>query len=93
MSEGLARMISMCLRYGIDISEIVKQLRSVRCPSAISKNVGCNSCPDLMGSILAEMVQAKSIETTETKCPECGTKLETMEGCIKCAVCAWSRCG
>ena len=93
MSEGLARMVSLSLRYGIDIAEIVKQLRTVRCPNAISKNVGCNSCPDLMGRILSELVHKKEEESKEAKCPDCGAKLETLEGCIKCQSCGFSRCG
>lgn len=94
MSEGLARMVSMALRYGIDISEIVKQLRSVKCANAISKNVGCLSCPDLMGRVLVDLTQKKEKEEDiGNKCPDCKSELATMEGCIKCQQCGFSRCG
>lgn len=93
MSEGLARMISLALRYGIDITEIVKQLRSVKCANAISKNVGCLSCPDLMGRVLVDLTHKVKEEKEDTKCPECGQILATLEGCIKCPVCGFSRCG
>ena len=93
MSEGLARMVSMALRYGIDMSEIVRQLRSVKCANAIAKNVGCLSCPDLMGRVLVDLTTKKEEENKEVRCPECGAQLATLEGCIKCQVCGYSKCG
>lgn len=93
MAEGLARMTSLALRYGIDISEIVRQLRSVKCANAIAKGVGCLSCPDLMGRVLSEMTSKQKEDAADTKCPECGNKLATLEGCVKCGSCGWSKCG
>jgi ribonucleoside-diphosphate reductase alpha chain len=92
MSDGLARMVSLALRYGIDIPEIVKQLRSVKCSNAISKNIGCLSCPDLIGRTLADQTAKKASEMKGPKCPECGTELATLEGCVKCSSCGWSKC-
>ena len=93
MAEGLARMTSLALRYGIDIAEITKQLRSVKCSNAISKSVGCLSCPDLMGRVLMDLIAKKEVELKETKCPDCGSSLTTLEGCIRCGSCGWSKCG
>jgi len=93
MSDGLARMVSLALRYGIDIPEIVKQLRSVKCSNAISKNIGCLSCPDLIGRTLADQTAKKATEMKGPKCPECGTELATLEGCIKCNNCGYTKCG
>lgn len=92
MAEGLARMTSLALRYGIDINEIIKQLRSVKCSNAISKNVGCLSCPDLMGRVLGELINKQEADRLDVKCPECDSELETSEGCIRCKTCGWSRC-
>lgn len=92
MAEGLARMTSMALRHGIDIPEIVKQLRSVKCANAISKNVGCLSCPDLMGRVLSDLTSRQKEDMSDTKCPDCGSKLATLEGCVKCVNCGWSKC-
>jgi ribonucleoside-diphosphate reductase alpha chain len=93
MAEGLARMTSLALRYGIDTTEIIKQLRSVKCSNAISKNVGCLSCPDLMGRVLADLTHKQSADNTNIKCPDCNTILETSEGCVKCKNCGYSKCG
>jgi ribonucleoside-diphosphate reductase alpha chain len=92
MAEGLARMTSLALRYGINITEIVKQLRSVKCSNAVSKNIGCLSCPDLMGRVLSDLLHQKESEVHEPKCPDCNGKLETLEGCRKCPNCGWSKC-
>ena len=57
-SEATSRLISLALRSNIDISEVVEQLRGIRCLSCISKKNGKGvngdaikvlSCPDAIG--------------------------------------------
>lgn len=59
-SEGLARMISLSLRYGIPIESVAKQLCGIRCMSTIRKD-GCDvlSCPDAIGRALKESCGVK----------------------------------
>jgi ribonucleoside-diphosphate reductase alpha chain len=92
MSEGLARMCSLALRNGISIDEIIRQLKSVKCSNAIGKNIGCNSCPDLMGKTLQNLMGKKEELKKITSCPDCGGTLETAEGCIHCSSCGFSKC-
>ena len=85
-AEGLARMTSLALRYGIDIKDIIKQLKSARC------SVGCVSCPDIMGQVLSDILKKREDEKKENECPECKSQLETSEGCLICKSCGWGKC-
>lgn len=99
-SEGLARMISLALRYNVPADVIIKQLRGIRCMSTIRKE-GCAvlSCPDAISRVLehsmgdpkAELSKA-TIPGTSKVCPECGQPLETSEGCVICHSCGYSKC-
>lgn len=52
-SEATARLISLALRSGIPVEEIVEQLVGIRCFSSIGKEeVECLSCPDGIGKVL-----------------------------------------
>ncbi len=54
-SEAISRLISLCLRCGIDKEAILKQVKGIRCPSPLWVNGGMIlSCPDAI---------AKAIET------------------------------
>lgn len=106
-SEGLARMISLCMRYNIPIEAIIKQLKGIRCMSTLRKK-GCSvlSCPDAIGRTLTlnrkkeetgaatEEFLSVNLSTTGTlQCPECGQALEVAEGCVICHSCGYSKCG
>ncbi len=56
-SEATARLISMALRAGIDVQEIIDQLKGIRCMSTIrrasvDKNLKVLSCPDAIGKAI-----------------------------------------
>ena len=54
-SEATTRLVSIALRAGVDINEIIKQLRGIRCPSCQRNgNVKVLSCPDAIGRMLQE---------------------------------------
>lgn len=54
-SEATARLVSIALRAGVDIDEIVRQLRGIRCPSCQrNPNVKVLSCPDAIGRMIEE---------------------------------------
>ncbi len=61
-SEATARLASIALRSGINIDEILHQLRGIRCPSTIrQKGMECTSCPDAI---------ARAIKKVETHLEE-----------------------
>lgn len=62
-SEATARMISIALRSGVSISEIIDQLKGIRCAACIRKNgVEALSCPDAIARTL-ECVEIKNGNT------------------------------
>lgn len=68
LNEGIGRMVSLALRYGIPKEEIVKQLRRVRCMSCVrakerdGSEVNVKSCPDAIGMALEETETGESPE-------------------------------
>ena len=56
-SEATARLVSMALRAGIDVQEIIGQLKGIRCMSTIRKSslvkdLKVLSCPDAIGKAI-----------------------------------------
>ncbi len=105
---GLSRMMSLALRSGCDLDDIVGQLRSCgACPSYAVRRAtkGDTSegacCPMAVANALIEMHGEMEGYRTDTvpkrdginPCPECGAELEFKGGCNVCASCGWSRCG
>lgn len=55
-SEATARLASIALRSGIEVPEIVDQLRGIRCPSTIrQKGLKCTSCPDAIARVIKRL--------------------------------------
>lgn len=101
-SEGLARMISLALRSGTDINEIIDQLKDVQCKAClVGDDVSVKSCPDAIAGAIAEILDnndkvgrigvQKAVDGANL-CPECGTELDNGEGCLTCRGCGWSKC-
>ncbi|NLM45046.1 MAG: vitamin B12-dependent ribonucleotide reductase [Clostridiales bacterium] len=82
-SEATSRLISIALRAGVDIKEIIEQLRGIRCHSTLrQKGLKVLSCPDAIGRTLEKVlnlqVEVKDVETIE----ELTTAIE--EGSLGC---------
>ena len=62
-SEATARLVSIALRSGVSIEEILEQLRGIRCPSTIRHTgMKCTSCPDGLARVIkktADMIAAQ----------------------------------
>jgi ribonucleoside-diphosphate reductase alpha chain len=122
-SEAISRLISLALRSGVHLDEIVAQLKGIRCPSPIWQNGRLIlSCSDAIATALSQYLEGKLPDAPEIPifakdadsvelvrilsqrreknrsemagvCPDCGGMLETVEGCLVCRACGFSRCG
>ncbi|HWR61022.1 MAG TPA: ribonucleotide reductase N-terminal alpha domain-containing protein [Clostridia bacterium] len=88
-SEATSRLISIALRAGVDINEIIGQLRGIRCHSTLrQKGLKVLSCPDAIGRALEKYmnysVEHKDIKTMD----ELAVEIEERSGCIgNCSLC------
>ena len=99
-TEAIARLISLALRCGVSVDEIVTQLEGIG--GARSVGYGPNrimSVPDAIGQALRNLAQSEIKDNNNNKnhamelCPDCGTcALIRAEGCLKCEACGFSEC-
>jgi ribonucleoside-diphosphate reductase alpha chain len=103
--EATSRLISLVLRSGIEVGSVIKQLRTIRCPS-VSWEHGraILSCADAIGSVLEKYVKKEDDNTSTSfgtsqpanysgQCPDCGNQLVYQEGCHICPSCGYTKCG
>ncbi len=64
-SEATARLVSIALRSGVNIEELLDQLRGIRCPSTIRHaGMKCTSCPDAIARVMkkvSDMLEAQKL--------------------------------
>lgn len=95
-TEAIARLISLTLRCGVPLEEVVSQLRGIGGNS--SAGFGPNkvlSVPDAIGKFLQKyLVANERVEAgIHDLCPGCGqSTLVYTEGCYKCEACGYSGC-
>lgn len=66
-SEAIGRLISLCLRAGVNIEEIIKQLSGIGCHQPIFAGNGIKvlSCADAVSKLLSKFLQNNGM-TKET---------------------------
>jgi ribonucleoside-diphosphate reductase alpha chain len=106
-TQALSRMISLALRGGIKLEDIIEQLQSAcTCPSyAVAKATGKGvspgkSCPSAIAVALKELqkefkpnIEKETKVVVKTLCPQCGNELVSQSGCWQCNNCGYSKCG
>jgi len=93
-TEALGRLISLALRSGIPVDEIIKQLKGIGGSTPfLEGNALILSLPDAIAKGL-EMALGKAIEIKDggDMCPVCGAPLVHVEGCERCTSCDYSKC-
>jgi len=106
-TEAASRLISLSIRGGIPVNEIIEQLVSTHaCPSyMMARGKGKElspgkSCASAIAKKLAEIKEELIIRCNGNgKCPaeeqpvcECGEPLYMAEGCLVCRNCGYSKC-
>ncbi|MCD6481288.1 MAG: vitamin B12-dependent ribonucleotide reductase [Thermoplasmata archaeon] len=60
--EAVGRLVSLCLRSGVKPTEIVKQLKAIRCPNPLLARGGpVLSCPDAIAKALEDHIKGREV--------------------------------
>ncbi len=101
MTEAISRLTSLALRSGIDPLHIIEQLKGIRCPERTMSQDKILSCSDAIGKSIEKHLamrgkatgsMAKIDHGFRPECPECGSPIEFIEGCLTCKSCGFSKC-
>ncbi len=107
-TEAICRLISLSLRGGVPVAEIVRQLRGIGGSSQVySDGSRIFSIPDAIAQVLGRHFCPSTITDSQqspTKgpvgragqeseiCPECAEPMAFESGCSHCASCGYSNC-
>ena len=102
-TEAIGRLVSLALRSGIHVKEIVNQLQGIGGEHPVfQKGTLVLSIPDAIARILEEKYLKKegnrhpqkgTYDLLGTRCPECGETVSFEEGCMLCHFCGFNKCG
>jgi ribonucleoside-diphosphate reductase alpha chain len=99
-AEAIGRLVSLALRSGVEVREIVQQLKGIggENPKFMKKHL-VKSIPDAIAHVFeSRYLQGDRVSVGEAAlnkelCPECGEPLVFEEGCHICKSCAFTKCG
>jgi ribonucleoside-diphosphate reductase alpha chain len=100
-TEAIGRLVSLALRSGVKVDDIVEQLKGISGEHPVFQKDGLVlSIPDAIGKLLEKRYVKKEgrkvLDKGETlngeKCPECGQPISFEEGCLTCHFCGYTRC-
>ena len=103
-TEAIGRLVSLALRSGVAVENIVEQLRGICGEHPVfSKDGLVLSIPDAISRVLDKRYpRDKKIGPGKRKhenslrggaCPECGQTISFEEGCMTCRFCGFTKCG
>lgn len=99
-AEAIGRLVSLALRSGVDVADVVGQLKGIGGENPVFQKKGLLlSVPDAVSWVLehrylqgrAKPENFKSLNAPT--CPECGEELVFEEGCYVCKACGFTKCG
>ena len=65
-SESTARLVSIAIRSGVSVEEIINQLKGIRCPSTVRvQGLNCTSCPDAIAKVIHKVARFQQGKATE----------------------------
>ncbi|HKK32446.1 MAG TPA: LAGLIDADG family homing endonuclease [Desulfomicrobiaceae bacterium] len=99
-AEAIGRLVSLALRSGIHVREVVKQLKGIGGEHPVFRKKGMLlSIPDAVGWVLenrylqGENMPGSGSSLSQPRCPDCGQELVFQEGCFLCPGCGYTKCG
>ena len=101
-TEAIGRLISLSLRSGVEVEEIIDQIKGIRGEHAVFQEGGLvHSIPDAIAKVLERRymvngdgnIKKHSVNKLKSDlCPDCGQTLAFEEGCKKCYACGFTKC-
>jgi len=100
-AEAIGRLVSLSLRSGVNVKEVVEQLEGIGGASQVySEGKLVMSIPDAIATILrkrfldaGQPVKKMSADIDLERCPDCNSRALAFEsGCITCKSCGYSKC-
>jgi len=98
-AEAIGRLVSLAMRSGVDVEEIVKQLKGIGGEHPVFQKKGLLlSIPDAIAWVLEnrylkDKKTAQEVSLSKRLCPDCGASLVFQEGCYICRECGYTKCG
>ncbi len=96
-TEAMARLISLGLRSGINVDDIIDQLTGIGGASPIyQKGEMVMSIPDAIAKVLKKHFgnghHKVDRDVNLEFCPDCGGRIQHESGCMVCPSCGYSKC-
>jgi ribonucleoside-diphosphate reductase alpha chain len=100
-AEAIGRLVSLALRSGVKVDDIVAQLKGISGEHPVFQKDGLVlSIPDAIGKLLEKRyikgegrkIADKGESLLGERCPECGEPIAFEEGCMTCHFCGYTRC-
>jgi len=100
-AEAIGRLVSLALRSGVEVRDIVEQLKGIGGEHPkFQKKILLQSIPDAVSWVLEQRymggekhASAHANALNKESCPECGEALTFEEGCHCCKQCGYTKCG
>ena len=97
-TEAICRLMSLALRSGIDVDDIIDQLIGIGGASPIYHSQGemVMSIPDAIAKVLKKHFGNGHYKVDRDvnleACPDCGGRIQHESGCFVCPSCGFSKC-
>lgn len=99
-AEAIGRLVSLALRSGVAVQDIVGQLKGIGGEHPLFQSGGLLlSIPDAIARVLEARYMHGALAGSHCSslegqhCPECGEPLVFQEGCHRCPSCGYTKCG
>ncbi|GAB6096773.1 vitamin B12-dependent ribonucleotide reductase [Desulfatiferula olefinivorans] len=101
-TEAIGRLISLALRSGVDVADVIEQVKGICGEHAVFQKGGpVLSIPDAIGRVLEkrykDRIAKRPMKTSHSLkadvCPDCKGTLSFEESCMICHACGFSKCG
>jgi ribonucleoside-diphosphate reductase alpha chain len=102
-TEAIGRLVSLALRSGVSVKDIVDQLKGIGGEHPVFQKDGLVlSIPDAIARVLerrylkgkgGKQRAKREYSLLGETCPECGETISFEEGCMTCHFCGYTKCG